>query len=270
MIQHSSLLGLLLLSFLSLAAQDAQVFQQDFTIASEAFGDEREITVYFPPKYYRGDTKYNVTYVLDGHYAPFIDLVVKAIEYNVNAREVAPTIIVGIHAKNRGREFSNPKPQDEQQAGRAPALREHLRNEVIPFITEKYPELTDHHTLIGHSSGGTFVLQTVFSEESDLFDAYIGISPALRKGQNTVLADAEKHLGNGAKFPVFLYASTGSVGSREEIFSPALDKLNGILKAHPQHGINWHRDLFEGLGHFSVVAPSVVEGLTALAEELKQ
>ncbi|MEM6772460.1 MAG: hypothetical protein AAF597_17925, partial [Bacteroidota bacterium] len=141
--------------------------------------------------------------------------------------------------------------------------------EVIPFITGKYPELGEHRTLIGHSSGGTFVLQTVFSEEADIFDAYIGISPALRKGQNTVLADAEKHLSAGKKFPVFLYASTGSVGSREEIFSPALDKLNAILAKHPQHGIDWHRDLFVGLGHFSVVAPSVVEGLTDLAAALK-
>ncbi|MEO0733120.1 MAG: alpha/beta hydrolase-fold protein, partial [Bacteroidota bacterium] len=256
-----SLFFLLLLVGFFLTAQDAPVFEIEHTIASAAFGDERTVTVYLPPAYYRRpDDKYTVTYVLDGHYAPFINLVVKTIEYNVNADKITPTIIVGIHAKNRGAEFSAPKPDDEYQDGRAPALQEHFRNEVFPLIDSLYPAVADYRALIGHSSGGAFVLYTVLSEAADLFDGYIGISPALRPGRNTILEDAEAYLATGAKLPKFLYCSAGTVGEREELFGGAIDRLDALLTRFPEHGLIWRQGRFAGLDHWSVVGPSVVGG----------
>ncbi|MEL7163078.1 MAG: alpha/beta hydrolase-fold protein, partial [Bacteroidota bacterium] len=208
---------LLLCVCLSVSAQEAPVFSIDHTITSAAFGDERKITVYLPPSYHkRPDDKYTVTYVLDGHYAPFIDLVVKSIEYNVNADKITPTIIVGIHAKNRGAEFSAPKPDDEYQEGRAPALQEHFRSEIFPLIDSLYPETADFRTLIGHSSGGAFVLYTVLSEATDLFDGYVGISPALRPGRNTILEDAEAFLAAGAQGGADANVAVEKVGSFAE------------------------------------------------------
>ncbi|MEM9836742.1 MAG: alpha/beta hydrolase-fold protein [Bacteroidota bacterium] len=259
-----SLLLFLLGTSLSLLAQSDQEFVIDHTITSAAFGDERKITVYLPPAYYkRPGIKYTVTYVLDGHYSPFIDLVVKAIEYNVNARKITPTIVVGIHAKNRGAEFSMPQSADEPQDKRAPALQAHLRDEVFPLIESLYPTAADYRSIIGHSSGGKFVLLTLFSKASDLFNGYLAISPALRPGQQTILEQTETQLAAGARFPKFLYCSAGTVGEREFLFGGAVDRLDALLQKYPEHGLIWQQDRFEGLDHWSVVAPSVVGGCMA-------
>ena len=98
-----------------LQAQESQQFKFDYTIQSEAFGDERKISVYLPPSYYEfPENKFTVTYVLDGHFDPFIDLGIKTIEYNTYMYKYTPTIVVVIHAKERGWEFSAPMEGDER------------------------------------------------------------------------------------------------------------------------------------------------------------
>lgn len=243
-----------------LLAQDDQPFTIDHTIASEAFGDERKITVYLPPSYYkRPEAKYAVTYVLDGHYSPFIDLVEKAIEYNVNAMKFNPTIIVGIHAKNRGREFWTP-PGGETNPGEARSLQQHLGEEVIPFVQKLYPEAGEYRSIVGHSSGGAFVLHTLFSDAKDLFDGYIAISPALRANRRDIIGDAATMLASGQPLNKFLYCSAGTVGEREALFGGAVMKLDSVVQLYPEQGLIWEKNIIEGFDHWSVVAPSVVDG----------
>jgi len=259
---------------LPICAQDTQVFTIDHTLISKAFGDERKITVYLPPNYYeRPDEDYTITYVLDGHYNPFIDLVVKTIEYNTNTRNYLPTIVVGIHAKERGWEFSAPTPGDPEdaayQGGRAPELQVHLEEEVIPFVEELFPKALNYRTLIGHSSGGAFVLYTLFSNKPDLFDGYIAISPALWPGENRILEEAALRLNNGTTYHKFLYASAGTVSEREELFGAAVLRLDSLLGAHSEHGLLWHPQIFKGEDHFTVVPVSINGGMLALARDFR-
>ncbi|MEM9930426.1 MAG: alpha/beta hydrolase-fold protein, partial [Bacteroidota bacterium] len=210
---------------------------------------------------------------LDGHYRPFIDLVVKTIEYNTNNRKYIPTIVVGIHAKSRGMEFSmlNPNNEWEQdyEGGRAPELQRHLRGEVIPFIEKLYPEARDFKTLIGHSAGGNFVFYTVFGEQSDMFDAYISISPGMRPGEQVVVERAAANLEKGASFPRFLYGCAGTVGEREDLFSTGLMQVDSLLKAHPNHGLSWHPEILEGQDHFTIVPVAVNAGMLALTRTFR-
>jgi len=249
---------------LSLSAQEMEKFAIEHRIASKAFATERKITVYLPPAFYKyPDDKYTVTYVLDGQYAPFIDAVVKTIEYNVNAGKILPTIVVGVHSENRGREFSTAMDAGDKQEGRAPALQQHFREEIFPLINSIYPNQEDYRTILGHSSGGLFVLYTLFSDQADLFDGYVGISPALRPGNNRILETAKERLSRGDTSHKFLYCSSGTVGEREELFGGAIARLDTLLKEYPEHGLNWHPDKIAGLDHWSVVMPSVVNGLLA-------
>lgn len=264
---------LILLSF-ALHAQEKQPFEIDYTITSEAFGDEREITVYLPPSYYRSpDDQYTVTYILDGHYDPFVDLGVKTIEYNANSGRFIPTIIVGIHAKARGWEFSAPTPGDEDnedyKGGRAPELQLHFENEVFPLIDSLYPRTLPFRTLIGHSSGGTFVLYTLFSEQKNLFDAYIAISPGIRSDSEYVLDNAVSVLQAGEKLPKFLYCSSGTVGEREFLFGNAVNRLDSILNSHPEHQLIWRKSTFEGMGHWTCVSPSFNTAMVELTNAFR-
>lgn len=264
----------LLLLCVSLAAQEDLPLETTYTIPSAAFGDDRKITVYLPPNYYeRPDEAYTITYVLDGHYDPFIDLVVKTIEYNTNNRKYLPTIVVGIHAKARGWEFYAPMPGNEDdesyEGGRAPELQKHLAEEVIPFVEKRFPKTLDYKTLIGHSAGGAFVLYSLFSDHPDVFDSYIAISPGLRPGEDLVLEEIAKRLQSGATYRKFLYASAGDVGEREDLFGAAVLRLDSMLSAHPDHGLLWHPQIFPGEDHFTVVPMTVNAGMLALARDFR-
>jgi predicted alpha/beta superfamily hydrolase len=266
-----SLWACLFLFTLQLTAQEEQ-FEYDYQIQSKAFGDERTITVYLPPSYYEyPDMKYTVTYVLDGHFDPFIDLGVKTIEYNTYMYKYTPTIVVGVHAKNRGWEFSAPLPgeEDDYAGGRAPELQQHFKNEIFPLIDSLYPHTLPFRNLIGHSSGGSFVLYTLFSDQKDLFDAYIAISPGMRPGEDNILEDASARLKAGEQFHKFLYCSSGTIGEREEIFGAVVARLDSILTAHPKHGLIWRKSTFDGMDHFTCVPPSFNTAMVELTRAFR-
>ncbi len=259
-----------------LCAQESEKFKFDYTIQSDAFGDERKISVYLPPSFYEHpEDKFSVTYVLDGHFDPFIDLGVKTLEYNSYMYKYTPTIVVGIHAKQRGWEFSAPSPEDDEEeqsykGGRAPELQQHFKKEVFPLIDSIYQsKLMPFKSLIGHSSGGHFVLYTLFGKEKDLFDAYIAISPALRPGENNILETAERMLQTGTRFPKFLYCSSGTVGEREELFGGAIARLDTLLNKYPDHGLIWKKSTFEGMGHWTCVPPSFNTAMVELTRAFR-
>lgn len=260
---------------ITLTAQEDQKFEFDYTIQSQAFGDDRNITVYLPPSFYENpDDKFTVTYVLDGHFDPFIDLGVKTIEYNTYMYKYTPTIVVGIHAKQRGWEFSAPSPDDNEdlgyEGGRAPELQQHFKNEVFPLVDSIYKDkIHSFRNLIGHSSGGGFVLYTIFSDEKDLFDAYLAISPNIREDSEYILETAAERLKKGEKFSKFLYCSSGTVGEREELFGGAVMRLDSILQVYPDHGLIWRTSRFDGMGHWTCVPPSFNSGMVELTRAFR-
>ncbi|MDF1697256.1 MAG: alpha/beta hydrolase-fold protein [Saprospiraceae bacterium] len=266
--------GILLLS-VSLSAQEEQKFEFDYTIESLAFKDERAITVYLPPSYYKyPEDKFTVTYVLDGHFDPFIDLAAKTIEYNTYMYKYTPTIVVGIHAKQRGWEFSAPVEGNDEdanyQGGRAPELQQHFKNEVFPLIDSVYADkILSFRNLIGHSSGGAFVLYSLFSDEKDLFDGYLAISPAIRDDSQYIFDNATERLKSGEQFRKFLYCSSGTVGEREELFGGAVKQLDSILAVYPDHGLIWRTSQFEGMGHWTCVPPSFNSGMVELTRAFR-
>ncbi len=254
-------------------AQEDQKLKFDYTIQSDAFGDERKISVYLPPSYYEDkDIDYTVTYILDGQHDPFIDMGAKIIEYGTYNYKYTPTIVVGIHAKNRGWEFSEEQPGDEEydyKGGRAPELQKHFRNEVFPLIDSIYTRTKAFRNIIGHSSGGEFVLYTLFGEASDLFDGYMAISPGLREDSEYVYDHIADRLKMGKPINKFLYCSAGSVGNRERLFGNAVDKVDSLLQEYPNHGLIWHKSKLQGTGHWSVVAPSFNDGMLALTRAFR-
>lgn len=257
-----------------LSAQDEKQYEFDHIIKSDAFGDDRKITVYLPPTYYDNTSdKFTVTYVLDGHFDPFVDLVAKTIEYNTYMYNYTPTIVVGIHAKNRGWEFSPPIPgnkyDEEYEGGRAPELQDHLEKEVFPLVDSIYNKTIPFRNILGHSSGGAFVLYTLFGDRKDLFDGYIAISPGIREDSEFILENASKRLGDGEKFSKFLYCSSGTVGEREEIFGGAVHRLDSIIKRNPDNGLIWKKSKFELMDHWTCVGPSINTAMVELTRAFR-
>jgi predicted alpha/beta superfamily hydrolase len=84
------------------------------------------------------------------------------------------------------------KPDLVMTAGGYPRFMKFLRDELLPLLAQKYPiDPAARHTLIGHSSGGHFVLRALFDPSSP-FRRYVSISPSLGSAPGTIQrAEAE-------------------------------------------------------------------------------
>lgn len=234
-------------------AQDSQQFTH--TIDSKAFDGERQVRVFLPERYARDSTgKFIVTYVLDAQSDAVWNMACGTIGYMVHSYAVIPMIVVGIVTDNRRTEFD---PYE-------PALGRHLREEVFPLIAGNY-RVKDFRAVIGHSRGGAFVGGTLFGADRDLFDAYIGISPGLDAEDDIIYARADSILRMGKPLGKFFYCSAGDIGLREIESADCIRRMDSLLDSHPQSGVAWRHTTLPGTDHWSVVIPSVSDGLLQMS-----
>ncbi|MEM6685303.1 MAG: alpha/beta hydrolase-fold protein [Bacteroidota bacterium] len=227
----------------------------EHTLNSEVFGKDRKVKVFLPNRY-RRDTISNfaVTYVLDAQHQIFWDAAKGNIGYLVDNYSVMPMIVVGVVSDNRGSEF-NPK---------SDKLQNHLKNEIFPLIEKNY-RTDGFRAIIGHSWGGAFVGNTIFSDKRDMFDAYIGISPSFGDKDNIIVKNAAAMLKNNTKFGKYLYLSHGDVGRREIEFASYVNSIDSLLKKYPNNTIAWQPRPIERVGHWQIVGPSICDGLISMS-----
>ncbi len=237
----------------------------EFTIQSKPFAKERKIYAHVPDDYYKNDTsKYGVIYVLDGQGKEYFNNAKSIIDYLVWSYQIMPVIVVGIHSDNRHTEFI-PKDRslatdDPDNNGKAHLLTSHINNEVFPLVNKNF-RTTSFRALIGHSRGGAFVANTIFSKNKDMFQAYLAISPGMHYVNNQILNDAKRMLTNHTRFNKFYYCSYGTIGSLEKYFKPQVEYIDSLLLKHPNESLVWHKKEFLNTTHWSTVAPSLAYGL---------
>ena len=254
----SSFAFLILLSliFNLLVGQEQQYFEH--SIKSSHFEAERKVKVFLPDRYLRDTTgEFAVMFVLDAQYEPFWQMAKGNISYMVTSYTILPSIIVGIHSENRGSDFEPP----------ATALRKHIKEEVIPLIKENY-RVNDFRAVIGHSWGGAFVGSTLFSEDRDLFAAYIGISPSFDANDFSIIKAGSEMLSDGKALNKYLYASVGDIGYREIENQEGVRRMDSLLEVHGSSGITYDQQVFKGQDHWGCVILSISDGLTKMSREV--
>ncbi|MEZ4686911.1 MAG: alpha/beta hydrolase-fold protein [Bacteroidia bacterium] len=172
---------------------------------SQAFEGERRVRVFLPERY-RLDTTRNLSSPMCLTLSQICSGIWrKQHQLPCHNFQIIPTIVVGIVSDNRGYEFN---PENGE-------LHEHLKNEVFPLIEANY-RVGTFRALIGHSWGGAFVGNTLFGEHSDLFDAYIGISPSLDAIDGRIFRHADSMLQKGLPKGKFFIAlrKCGQAGNR--------------------------------------------------------
>ena len=105
--------------------------------------------------------KFPVLYVLDGR-AHFYSTVGMLHQLSVsNGNTILPEmIVVAIPNVDRIRDLTPSQVSFLPNSGGAENFSDFLEKELFPYIDEKYPT-TPYRTLIGHSWGGLFVLNTL-------------------------------------------------------------------------------------------------------------
>ncbi|TBN04439.1 tetratricopeptide repeat protein [Hyunsoonleella flava] len=226
------------------------------SIDSKIFDKEREVKVFLPETYHRDSiSKYPVVYVLDAQSESFWGILTGNAGYMVDNYSVMPMIFVGIVSDNRGPEF-NPKNAE---------LHNHFKKEVFPLIESNY-RTEGFRAVLGHSWGGAFVGNTLFSDKRDMFDAYIGISPSFGDtDDNIIVKNADTLLQKNTEFGKYLYFSHGDVGRREVEFERNVNNIDVLVKKYPNNTLSWQPRLIKGVGHWQIVGPSICDGLLSMS-----
>ena len=186
-----SLVFLFIVPFSTFAQKDTEI---EHLINSTVFEKERKVRVFLPERYFRDTTAtLAVTYVLDAQSDRFWNAVTGNGGYLVNNYSVMPMIFVGIVSDDRGSEFD---PDSFM-------LQDHIEKEVFPLIEKEY-RTDNFRAILGHSWGGAFVGNTLFSNRKDMFNGYIGISPSFGDTDNIIKKNAEGLLKDNTTFGKYL------------------------------------------------------------------
>lgn len=154
------------------------------SIYSPTLKEYRTLWIYTPEshKSYKG-SHYPVVYLLDGegHFYSVAGMIQQLSEINGNT--VCPEmVVVAILNTNRTRDLTpthvlNGIYGRYETSGGAEKFTRFIGKELMPYIETHYP-VAPYRTLIGHSFGGLFAINTLINH-MEMFNAYIAIDPSL-------------------------------------------------------------------------------------------
>ncbi|WP_196886500.1 alpha/beta hydrolase-fold protein [Aureivirga sp. CE67] len=249
------------------------------SIYSEILKENRDFYVQLPQNYDMSK-KYPVVYILDGEM--ILPTVVDVHQY-YSGGFFPEMILVGIsNQENRVRDLTISKVEKlygmplADESGKALVFADFLEKELIPHIENKYAA-TNYRTLIGHSYGGLFTLNTLL-HKPHLFENYIAIDPSLDWDNQKLVKDFKQNKKNLNLEEKSVFISLGGQlhmqnsnitidnvmedKSEMTIFARSNIQLKEILEQNcPKMNLDWKfykRDL-----HGTIPFPSIMDGMIA-------
>lgn len=255
----------------------AQIGKID-SIYSNTLKEQRKLWVQLPENYNK-NKKYPVVYVLDGEtHLPTVSIV----QSYYSGGFTPEMILVGIsNQNNRTRDLTISKITNRQggafnfETGGAEKFTQFIKNELIPFIDKKYPT-TNYRTLIGHSFGGLFTINTLL-HHSEMFTNYLAIDPSLDWDNQKLVKDAvdilkEKKFKNTSLFISLggqLHMQRNDVTLKNimddksdyTLFGRSNLEFTKIAKANKNNGLKTEWKFYENDFHGTISFPSIRDGL---------
>lgn len=245
------------------------------SLYSETLKEQREIWIQLPEEI-DGSKKYPVIYVLDAskNFYSITAMLKQLIPWNI-----PNSIIVGITNTDRTRDFTPTnvpfqRGHESKTSGGASNFLKFVEQELKPFINNKYP-VENNNTIIGHSTGGLFVLYTFLNHEH-VFDNYLAIDPSLWWDKEYLVKETEKKINTKNLKEKSLYiAVANSIGKAMDTVKVRKDKtvpteqIRANLKFHDvlvkhNNKLDFTWEYFEKEDHGSVVIPAQYNGLRSL------
>ena len=259
------------IAIISISFAQSNTETLDYTFDSKTFNDKRTISIFLPPAYIEDEDSKNfaVAYLFDGQFSPYFNMVNSMISYYEQSDEGVPLIVVSIHTNNRWGEFvpiNERKEKDSNSVEGADKLSLFLKDEVIPYIDSNY-RTKEFKIGIGHSLGGTFVVNEVVKENS-IFNAVIAASPNLTMYNEQILDNASKYFENSPDNHRFIYTSAGDFGAMENRFRKSVIKLDSICKSADLKNMYWNFLSLENHNHMTTFVPTFNYGYIALSSKL--
>ncbi|GLR20202.1 alpha/beta hydrolase-fold protein [Portibacter lacus] len=245
------------------------------SLYSNILQEQREIWIHTPDDF--DSTKlYPVIYVLDASQHFYV---ITGMLKQLTPWQIPKSIIVGITNSDRTRDFTPTnvpfqRGHESETSGGASHFIKFIADELKPFINHKYPT-ENNNTIIGHSTGGLFVLYSYLNHEN-VFDNYLAIDPSLWwDKENLVKASQELLLKGNRKEKSLYVAVANSIGESMDTVKVRKDKteptegIRANLKFHDllvknSKELNYTWEYFKSEDHGSVVVPALYNGLRSV------
>ena len=226
------------------------------SLNSTILKEKRRIEVFVPPGYKPGSTtKYDVLYVLDGGNWN-TGLILKVQGFLEGEKYIPPTIIVSILGVDRNKDLTPTHIDGWNTSGGAAQFLGFIKEELIPYINQKYPANGDN-AIWGHSLGGLFVVNALLMEPNT-FKSYIAVDPSLWWDNNYIQKIAAFKL-SAWKDPAITLFMSGREGS--EGATMKIDAMDVMLKKWAPAGLTWKSIRYPEETHSSVRFKSTYDGL---------
>jgi len=226
------------------------------SVNSTILHQKRYIQVFIPEAYKPGSPdKYDVLYVLDGGNWN-ISLIKQVQRFVEGEGNMPPTIIVSVMGIDRNVELTPTHLDSWKGSGGGHDFLGYIKNELIPYINQKYPSNGDN-TIWGHSLGGMFVLYAMLSEPNT-FKSYICVDPSVWWDNCLVAKMAAEKLPAMKDLNATLYIS----GRHDANFHDMrVDSIETVLKQFAPAGLKWKVEPYENETHSSVRLKTTYDGL---------
>ena len=228
------------------------------------------------PENFNSTNQYPVIYVLDAS-KNFYSIV--GISKHLTPWKIPESIIVGITNTDRIRDFTPTnvpfqRGHESKTSGGADNFIRFINQELKPFINSKYPT-ENNTTIIGHSTGGLFVLYSFLNHEN-VFDNYLAIDPSLWWDEEQLVNTSQGQINEKNLKEKFLYvAVANSLGKAMDTVKVRKDKtvpteqIRANLKFHDvlvqnSEQLNFTWEYFEDEDHGSIVVPAQYNGLRSI------
>ena len=245
------------------------------SLYSNILQEQREVWIHIPEDF--DNTKqYPVIYVLDAsqHFYVITGMLKQLIPW-----QIPNSIIVGITNTDRTRDYTPTnvpfqRGHKSETSGGASNFIKFIDEELKPFINNKYPT-ENNNTIIGHSTGGLFVLFSFLHHENS-FDNYLAIDPSLWWDKENLVNETQELLNTGNRKEKSLYvAVANSIGKAMDTVKVRKDKtepteqIRANLNFHDllvknSKELNFTWEYFENENHGSVVIPAQYNGLRSI------
>jgi len=226
-------------------------------VTSDALGEQRTVIVRTPPGYDPAQD-YPVVYVTDGEW--IFELVASYLDYMAD-NDVYPSLIVtSITNVNRNRDYVPRVDAGFDDTGGADRFLEFVRDEWVPFVTDRY-SVTDDRILLGHSFGGVFTLHTFFTE-SDLFEAYVALGSSAWIADGVLFEEAEAWFRAPRNADAFVYMAVGEGDGGPTV--PSSRDLAALFEERAPDSLEWTFDVTPRTDHFKNVISGMHDAFMAL------
>jgi predicted alpha/beta superfamily hydrolase len=229
------------------------------SIYSSTLKEQRSIKIQLPETYKPGSTdKYEVIYLTDGEWAmhPFSFIYKWAQDENY----VPPAIIAAIpntylnKANQRDRDFLPVHVPEPAISGGADNFLSFIKNELIPYIDNKYPT-NRTNSIYGHSYGGLFVLYALLNEPQ-LFESYYATDTPFRWNDDYLIKMANQKLEHLPSNKLLWIA-----GIEETYKYQGIDRLDSLLQLKAPKNLHWKTVTYPNEKHNSVRLKAMYDGI---------